>query len=463
MLANRETAEKAWHTESEVLKACSAGHEDLAEPWRLPRLITSIAERGLCCNVIEYIEGEGLDERLKRGKLSEDEAWKLLLEGMRCLEALHGQGFAHRDVRPANLVVRQDGGVTLIDVNTAHEAGRTSFTALKEQDWHVIPPDAGWRDTPRDADVYALGAIVMGGLLGRAPCELLRREPPYGYLDLELLEGANNISGRLKAALRRVCAMQPEQRPDAAAGEISKLEGSTAEEKRELAPLLPASLTDALAQVASATVKRRPLPYSVRCRHTSHDLPLCMGGGREPHGVDLDYELLNRARELDHAAVREEVKSKLEMFSQVLSIESGEVSVRLRWFREPEGGAYGDTWSVTEELKLCMTPPASNPPRWSLENFLKWWGKKNDEVVLVKLSRSIGWVEKKEWGRWQRATPDDRGDLIWYEGNHSALKYRLTAYSQKVFDLLQGTAEGAALQKHLSEVTLKGAFTIGRR
>jgi serine/threonine protein kinase len=241
LLVEQESSEKTWRTESEVLKSCVAGHEDLSKPWRLPRLIASIARPGLCCNVIEFVEGESLDERLKGGKLSEDEAWNLLLEGMRGLEALHGKGFAHRDVRPPNLVMRKDGGVTLIDVNTAHEAERTSFTKLSEQAWHVIPPDAGWRDTPRDADVYALGAIVIGGLLGRAPAELLRREAPYGYLDLGLLDGAVGVSDRLRAALGRLCGTEPAMRPEANEMEILKLERLRAGEACEISASVPAA------------------------------------------------------------------------------------------------------------------------------------------------------------------------------------------------------------------------------
>jgi serine/threonine protein kinase len=457
MLANRETAEKAWRTESEVLKACSAGHEDLAEPWRLPRLIRSLSEHGLCCNVIEYVEGEGLDERLKRGKLSEEEAWKLLLEGMRCLEALHGHGFAHRDVRPANLVVRPDGGVTLIDVNTAHEAGRTSFTVLKEQDWHMIPPDAAWRDTPLDADVYALGAIVMGGLLGRAPCELLRPDAPYGYLDLGLLEGADGISKRMKAAVSRVCATEPAMRPAASEREIAKLEKPLGEEQRELSPRLHSSLGEALAQIAAGSVKRRRLGYSQWLRHTSPNLPVCMGGGTIPSGVCLDSELLNRARELDHNALRAELMSKLERFGRNLAADGGRVSVRLRWLKRHEGAYAGATWVAKEQLRLCLAPKEGQSSNRFVTKLSQWFGA-GKEMVIAELTREVGWVQIGLWWRWKMADPANRGNLIWYNGEQSALKYSLRANSQRVIDCLSSTPEGEALQSHLRTVELAGVF-----
>jgi serine/threonine protein kinase len=327
LLGDERSAEKAWRTESEVLRSCSAGHEELSEPWRLSRLIKSIAAQGVFCNVIEYVEGETLDKRLERGKLSEVEAWQVLLEGMRALEVLHARGYVHRDVRPANLVMRPDGSAALIDVNTAHEAGRTSYTMLKEQDWHVIPPDAGWRDTPPDTDVYALGAIVMGGVLGRAPMELLRRESPQGYLDLSLLEGAE-LSEGLKAALRRICTTEHTVRPQANDAEISALEKLQRGEGTELAPLASAT---GLARLIDRPVRRG---WPGRVILLSHAWPQGVKKEDLPPNMEADLEVLNAWREVDFNDTRAEMLPKVGEFAKHFRSEYGPAAVSLWWSSE---------------------------------------------------------------------------------------------------------------------------------
>jgi len=59
--------------------------------------------------VLEYVEGETLAERIKRGPLPVDEALETCKQITEALEAAHEKGIVHRDLKPANVMVNADG------------------------------------------------------------------------------------------------------------------------------------------------------------------------------------------------------------------------------------------------------------------------------------------------------------------------------------------------------------------
>jgi serine/threonine protein kinase len=79
--------------------------------------------QGLWCLVMEYIAGNNLAQYLEeRGVLSEEEALRIVRQIGEALTAVHSQGFLHRDVKPLNILLRQDtGDAVLIDFGLARE------------------------------------------------------------------------------------------------------------------------------------------------------------------------------------------------------------------------------------------------------------------------------------------------------------------------------------------------------
>ena len=72
---------------------------------------------------MEYAEGETLSEVLQRkGTLTESELKQLLLPILDGLEAVHEADFLHRDIKPGNIVIRDDGSPVLIDSGSARQA-----------------------------------------------------------------------------------------------------------------------------------------------------------------------------------------------------------------------------------------------------------------------------------------------------------------------------------------------------
>src|SRR5262249_45402200 len=83
------------------------------------------------CIVMELVEGETLQERLKRGPIPIEEALPIAKQIAEALEAAHEKGIIHRDLKPANIKVARDGKVKVLDFGLAKAMdGAASNTAL---------------------------------------------------------------------------------------------------------------------------------------------------------------------------------------------------------------------------------------------------------------------------------------------------------------------------------------------
>src|SRR5215467_5971059 len=71
------------------------------------------------CIVMELVEGERLQERLKLGPIAVPEASRIAMQIARALEAAHEQGVVHRDLKPANVKILPNGTVKVLDFGLA--------------------------------------------------------------------------------------------------------------------------------------------------------------------------------------------------------------------------------------------------------------------------------------------------------------------------------------------------------
>jgi serine/threonine protein kinase len=67
---------------------------------------------------MELVEGEDLSQRIARGPMPLDEALTVARQIAEALEAAHEQGIIHRDLEPANIKVRADGTVKVLDIHS---------------------------------------------------------------------------------------------------------------------------------------------------------------------------------------------------------------------------------------------------------------------------------------------------------------------------------------------------------
>ncbi|MGH9441380.1 MAG: serine/threonine protein kinase [Thermoanaerobaculia bacterium] len=123
---------------------------------------------------MEYVDGESLGARLRRGRLGERDALQVVRQAARALSVAHSEGIVHRDIKPDNLMLTSRGDLKLVDLGIAkrvdEEQGLTQ-TGQAVGTPHYISPEQirGLKDIDARADVYSLGATFYHLVTGHAP------------------------------------------------------------------------------------------------------------------------------------------------------------------------------------------------------------------------------------------------------------------------------------------------------
>jgi serine/threonine protein kinase/flagellar motility protein MotE (MotC chaperone) len=123
--------------------------------------------------VMEYISGRSLAEVISGGPLDALSIARIGLQVLRGLTAMHGAGIVHRDVKPANIVVADEGSVWLVDLGIAKITGDPSLTGyatvmgtLEYMSPERLMPGA---KVGAPADIWALGVTCFYALEGYSP------------------------------------------------------------------------------------------------------------------------------------------------------------------------------------------------------------------------------------------------------------------------------------------------------
>ncbi|MGI5321043.1 serine/threonine-protein kinase [Actinomadura nitritigenes] len=172
--------------------------------------------------VMELIRGRSLDEEIRRsGPLPQRRVAEIGLSIMEALRAAHAQGVLHRDVKPANIMLGDDGRVILTDFGIASMAGDPSLTrtgALIGSPGFIAPERLREEAVGPESDVWSLGAALYAAVEGRAPYE---RDTPMASLGAVISEPVPRPrrAGELTALLVRMLEKDPVRRLPADAAE----------------------------------------------------------------------------------------------------------------------------------------------------------------------------------------------------------------------------------------------------
>jgi eukaryotic-like serine/threonine-protein kinase len=135
--------------------------------------------------VMEYISGRSLAEVIASGPLDGPSIARIGLQVLRGLITMHGAGVVHRDVKPANIVVADDGSVSLVDFGIAKIAGDPSLTGYATVMGTVeyMSPERLTAGAPVGAptDIWALGVTCFYALEGYSPFR------PHSELDQDAI------------------------------------------------------------------------------------------------------------------------------------------------------------------------------------------------------------------------------------------------------------------------------------
>ncbi|MFD8595049.1 serine/threonine-protein kinase [Kitasatospora sp. NPDC059646] len=166
--------------------------------------------------VMELVAGGSLQDRLARGSLAPHEAARVGRGVLSALRAAHAAGIHHRDVKPANVLLRADGTPVLTDFGIAALRGSTSLTAtgaLIGSPEFIAPERIRGHEGDPSSDLWSLAMTLYVAVEGHHP---LRRATTLATLAAVLDEPLPPPlrCGPLGATLTAVLARDPAARPD---------------------------------------------------------------------------------------------------------------------------------------------------------------------------------------------------------------------------------------------------------
>jgi eukaryotic-like serine/threonine-protein kinase len=228
----RQVAVKRLHADSPVdVEQRFTREAKLGASLNHPNLVsvfdTATDDEGVLI-VMEYVEGETLSKTLRRGPLRPEEVASMVRDLGDALDHAHSQGVIHRDVKPANVLIRGDGVTKLADLGIATASDHTSITrsgTVLGTAAYMAPEQLDGRGAGPLSDVYALAAISFEALSGkrpregRSPMEIAHMIATEGAPDL--LEAWPSAPPAAAKVLKRGMALDPEDRP-ASAGEFAR-------------------------------------------------------------------------------------------------------------------------------------------------------------------------------------------------------------------------------------------------
>jgi tRNA A-37 threonylcarbamoyl transferase component Bud32 len=182
--------------------------------------------------VLEFVEGETLKQRIRRlGRLPVGEAVAYAIEIGRALSAAHAERLVHRDVKPQNVLIDQEGRAKVTDFGIARSLEAHGLTAtgrvLGTTDY-VSPEQALGHEVTEQSDVYSLGVVLYEMLIGEPPFKaesqvaVAMKHVQQPIPDVQRLRP--DVSSALGAVVDRATAKELKNRYGSAADLVRDLE-----------------------------------------------------------------------------------------------------------------------------------------------------------------------------------------------------------------------------------------------
>jgi hypothetical protein len=188
--------------------------------FRHPNIVPvyrAFKENGTAYMVMEYQRGQPLSDlfRRHREEFTEDDLLNLILPLLDGLGVVHKAGYLHRDLKPGNIFVREDGSPVLLDFGAARNAvGRKSKNLTSIVTPGYAPLEQYFADGNQGpwTDIYAMASILYQAVAGRIPPEAparVKRDPIVPAAEV----GEGRFSQPFLAAIDVALAVEEEQRP----------------------------------------------------------------------------------------------------------------------------------------------------------------------------------------------------------------------------------------------------------
>lgn len=223
--------------------------------------------------VLEFIEGEPLGEYLDREGPMDDEA--VIYTGLQLLAALrhlHQRGYVHYDLKPANIMVRDDRPI-VVDFDLALPIdSQRSRTKPRGTHGYMSPEQIRCAPASPSMDLFALGAVMYKAATGISPFRSATTstgnpsvlEQPRRYVQIEggrrhVTDAAPDLAPSVAEAIEALLIVDSRRRPATAEAAITLLNDAWAEHGE---PLWPANVTAALDLSPRRPLSTRSIPQT---------------------------------------------------------------------------------------------------------------------------------------------------------------------------------------------------------
>jgi serine/threonine protein kinase len=192
----------------------------LAHP-NIVRVYDVGADGGLSFIVMEYVDGQSLDQCFNSGDLPSVSHTAILTDDvLSALEHAHGRGIVHRDIKPGNILVSPDGTAKVADFGVAKSAGDTteitvhgSFVGTAA---YASPEQLMGRLVGRSSDLYSLGCVLYQCLAGRPPFpagDVDRLVMQHRFAEVEPIQSIRpDVPGPIASAIMVALSKDPADR-----------------------------------------------------------------------------------------------------------------------------------------------------------------------------------------------------------------------------------------------------------
>ncbi|MFF7634212.1 protein kinase [Kitasatospora sp. NPDC008050] len=209
-----------------------AQHAAMLVHPRIAMVFDSGMDQGAAYIVMELIRGRSLGSVLAEGgPLPVERAVGIAAAVCEALEVAHAAGLVHRDIKPGNVMITDDGGVKVVDFGIARASASgqqlTQTASVLGTAAYLSPEQATASEVDGRADLYALGCVLTEMLTGEPP---FSADTPVGVAFKQVSEEAPPVSLRrpdvpraLDHAVARLLAKRPADRPANAAAARAEL------------------------------------------------------------------------------------------------------------------------------------------------------------------------------------------------------------------------------------------------
>jgi len=169
------------------------------------------------------VDGESLRERIARGPMTVAEALDVTMQVSRGLAKAHAAGIVHRDIKPGNILLTEDGIARIVDFGLAKLGGQTRLTRTGTAMGTVAymsPEQARGHDVDSRSDVWSVGAVLYEMLTGSPPFSgQADQAVMYSVLNEDpqmISEIRRDVPAAVEDLVERVLAKDPAKRPQSA-------------------------------------------------------------------------------------------------------------------------------------------------------------------------------------------------------------------------------------------------------